>query len=116
MNQAANTGGISGPHQRRRCFRLGYTGRFIDWTVGARREMDDDFDALEMGCPIGVRANVADRPQYDARDRFNFPARDTANLMAELHQLAAQRAADKAGRTRHQYVRQSSPPIRQSMI
>jgi hypothetical protein len=36
--------------------------------------------------------------------------------MAALHQFAAQRAADKAGSARHQYVRQSSPPIRQSMI
>jgi hypothetical protein len=36
--------------------------------------------------------------------------------MAALHQFAAQRAADKAGSARHQYVRQSSPPIRQLMI
>jgi hypothetical protein len=116
MNQAANTGGIGGPHQRRGCFRLGYTGRLVDWTVGARREMDDDFDAREMGFPIGVGAYLADRPRFDSRDRFSFPTRDTPNLMAALHQLAAQRAADKAGSARHQYVRQSSPPIRQSMI
>jgi hypothetical protein len=78
--------------------------------------MDDDFDALEMGFPIGVRANVADRPRFHSPDWFSSPARDAPNLMAALHQFAAQRAADKAGSARHQYVRQSSPPIRQSMI
>ena len=78
--------------------------------------MDDDFDALEMGFPFGVGAMSPIGRDSTPADRFSFPARDTANLMAALHQLAAQRAADKAGSTRHQYVRQSSPPIPQSMI
>ena len=38
--------------------------------VGAIGEMDDDLDTVEMPGPVGLRADIADRAKFDARNRF----------------------------------------------
>jgi hypothetical protein len=79
--------------------------------VRAAGEMDDGIDAVEDTAPVGFRADVAERAQYDAGDRFRWASRHPNHMVAAAGELAAQRRADKAGRTSHQDARHAPPPL-----
>ena len=87
--------------QCRRRLGLGQSGSRANRAMRAGGEMDNDIDAGESGPPIGLWANIADRSQLYARDRFDARACHAHNPVAKLHQSAAQRTADKTGGPGH---------------
>jgi hypothetical protein len=54
-------------------------------------------------------ADIADRAEFDARNRFCLAARYSENGVASLDEDAAERTADEPGCTGHQNARQTSP-------
>ncbi len=66
--------------------------------------------------PSRGRADIADRAQLDTRHWLSLSARQAEHQMAALDEPAAQRAADEAGRTGHQNVRQARPLRRQACL
>jgi glycosyltransferase involved in cell wall biosynthesis len=78
-------------------------------TVG---EMHNDVDPIEMPRPVGVSGYIADRAKFDTRDRIRRTPGSAEHPMAVFNKAETQRAADKAGCTRHQDARQAWPPAK----
>ena len=77
--------------------------------VGLIREVDYDLDPVEMSRPVGPWADVANRPELDARHRFRRRPGASEDGVTALDQPAAQGTADEAGGTGHQNARQAHP-------
>ena len=69
-------------------------------------EMNDRVDGSEMPRPGCLRADFPERAELDPRDRLSRATRQADHPMAAFDQPAAERAADEAGGSGHQNLRQ----------
>ena len=102
MDEPPHAGAGRGARQGRGRLGLFLRARIRDRAVGPIGEMNDRRYTVEMTGPVGIPADVADRPQFDAGHRFARPSGSAEDDMAANGQAAAQRPADETGRPGHQ--------------
>ena len=77
--------------------------------MGPIREMNYNFDAVEMRGPVGLRTDIPYLVNLSAGDRFCWTSGPAENGMVACDELAAQRPANEAGRAGYQNTRHVLP-------
>jgi hypothetical protein len=108
MDEAPHSGAPRSTRQRRSGLCLVRSGRLLHWAVRPIGKVDNAIDAVEMPGPVGLRADVADRPQLNPREGRRRAAGSAEHDMTAIGKTAAQRPPDKAACAGHEDASQAS--------